>query len=140
MAELLDVLDTHSVPWGIVTNKPGWLTRPLVEALDLTTRAACLVTGDCLPRRKPDPSPVLRACHDLGLPPSDCVLVGDAQRDVEAGQRAGTLTLVALFGYINAEDRVASWGADGLIGHPRDILNWLVPSRETAAPEPAASA
>ncbi|WP_435104762.1 HAD-IA family hydrolase [Arhodomonas sp. AD133] len=125
MDTLLAALDERRVPWGIVTNKPGWLTRPLVEELGYANRSACLVTGDDLAKRKPNPYPVLQACRDMALTPADCVFVGDAQRDVESGRRAGTLTLVALFGYIHAEDRVAHWGADGLIGHPLDVLNWL---------------
>jgi len=128
MLDLLAGLEERGIPWGIVTNKPGWLTRPLIEALGLTDRAACLVTGDDLTRRKPDPFPIEEACRQLGLTPADCVIVGDARRDVEAGVRAGTLTLVALFGYINAEDRVSCWGADALIGHPLDVMRWLQPT------------
>lgn len=125
MDELLARLETLGVPWGIVTNKPGWLARPLLAALGYDHRTACLVTGDDPERRKPDPYPIREACRQLGLPPSDCVAVGDAQRDVEAARRAGTLTLVALFGYVYGEDRITAWGADGLIGHPLEILRWL---------------
>ncbi|MCS4505028.1 N-acetylmuramic acid 6-phosphate phosphatase [wastewater metagenome] len=128
MDELLAVLEARHVPWGIVTNKPGWLTRPLVAALGYSERSGCLITGDDLALRKPNPYPVLQACDALNLPPEACVVVGDAQRDVESGQRAGAITLVALFGYVHAEDRVTHWGADGLIGHPLDILNWLEPA------------
>lgn len=125
MDELLETLDEAGVPWGVVTNKPGWLTEPLLDDLGYAARAACIVAGDTLPCRKPDPAPILYACQQLELPPEQCVLIGDAQRDVEAGRRAGALTLVALFGYIGAEDRVGGWGADGLIGHPMEALRWL---------------
>lgn len=123
--ELLEQIEQRGLRWGIVTNKPGWLTRPLLEDLGLAARTACLVTGDTLPCRKPDPAPVRHACELLGLHPSRVVILGDAMRDVDAGQRAGTATLVALFGYICAEDRPAEWGADGLISHPLDLLTWL---------------
>ncbi|PWG63481.1 HAD family hydrolase [Spiribacter halobius] len=125
MEELLHTLERGGVPWGIVTNKPGWLTEPLVAALGYGERPHCVVSGDDLRRRKPDPYQVLEGCRRLGLPPRECVFVGDAERDVEAGRRAGTLTLVALFGYLSAEDRVTRWGADGLIGHPQEIERWL---------------
>lgn len=125
MLELLDQIEQRGLRWGIVTNKPGWLTEPLLEDLGLARRAACLVSGDTLPCRKPDPAPVRHACELLGLHPSRVVILGDAMRDVDAGQRAGTATLVALFGYICAEDRPADWGADGLISHPLDLLTWL---------------
>lgn len=127
MEQLLRLLERGGVPWGIVTNKPGWLTEPLVAALGYGERPHCVVSGDDLRRRKPDPYQVLEGCRRLGLPPSQCVFVGDAERDIEAGRRAGTLTLVALFGYLCAEDRVTRWGADGLIGHPLEIERWLAP-------------
>ncbi len=136
--ELLQALDSAGIPWGVVTNKPGWLTEPLLADLGYAERAACIVSGDTLPCRKPDPAPVLLGCERLQLAPQQCVLIGDAARDVEAGRRAGTLTLVALFGYIGAEDRVASWGAHGLIGHPLETLRWLAPELQTAVPASAA--
>ncbi len=125
MDDLLAELEARDVPWGVVTNKPGWLTEPLLDDLGYLERCACVVTGDTLPCRKPDPAPVRLACERIGLDPRECLMVGDAQRDVEAGRRAGTLTLVALFGYIGAEDRPTRWGADGLIGHPLEVLRWI---------------
>lgn len=124
---LLETLEEAGIPWGVVTNKPGWLAEPLLADLGYAERAACIVAGDTLPCRKPDPAPVLLACEQLQLAPQHCMLIGDAERDVQAGYRAGTLTLVALFGYIGAEDRVAYWGADGLINHPLEALQWLDP-------------
>ncbi|MCC5810335.1 MAG: HAD-IA family hydrolase [Ectothiorhodospiraceae bacterium] len=125
MLPLLDGIEERGLLWGVVTNKPGWLTHPLLRALGLEERCACIVSGDTLPCRKPDPAPVSHACELLGVQPSEAVILGDAMRDVDAGQRAGTATLVALFGYICAEDRPTEWGADGLIGHPLDLLPWL---------------
>lgn len=128
MSELLDELDQRQTPWGVVTNKPGWLTEPLLQDLALAERSACVISGDTLPCRKPDPAPVKLACEQLGVSPERCVLVGDALRDVVAGQRAGTWTMVALFGYIGGEDQVSLWGADGLLGHPLDLIRWLEPA------------
>jgi N-acetyl-D-muramate 6-phosphate phosphatase len=126
--ELLDQLEHLGVPWGVVTNKPGWLTNPLLADLGYSARAACVVSGDTLPTRKPDPAPILLACERLALRPAECILLGDAERDVQAGRRAGVLTLVALFGYISGEDKPERWGADGLIGHPQEVLRWLDPA------------
>jgi 2-phosphoglycolate phosphatase len=137
--DLLEALEALELPWGVVTNKPSWLTDPLLDDLGYSHRAACIITGDTLPCRKPDPAPVKLACEQLQLAPAECVLVGDAQRDVEAGRRAGVLTLVALFGYIGAEDRIATWGADGLISHPLEVLRWLDPALASSR-HPASSA
>ena len=123
--ELLDGLDAAGLRWGVVTNKPGWLTQPLLRDLDLAQRAACIVSGDSVQTRKPDPRPVTHACELLDVAPERAVVVGDARRDVSAGRLAGTATVVALFGYITGEDRPTDWGADGLIGHPGELTRWL---------------
>lgn len=125
MPELLDALESRDLAWGVVTNKPSWLTEPLLERLDLRQRAACVVSGDTTPVRKPDPAPLLHACEAAGSMPQECLYVGDARRDIEAGRHAGMRTLVALFGYIGADERPESWGADGHVAHPREILGWI---------------
>lgn len=125
MSAVLTELDRRGRPWGVVTNKPGWLTEPLLEQLALPVAPCCVVSGDTLARRKPDPDPLLHACASAGREPKNCVYIGDAQRDMQAGQRAGMPTLAALFGYIGPDDRPADWGADGLLHHPEDLWQWL---------------
>ncbi len=123
MAEVLDELEHRGIRWGVVTNKPGWLTEPLLDALALDSRAACIVSGDTLKERKPHPAPLLHACKLAGCQPGETLYVGDAERDIEAGRNAGMRTLVALFGYLMEHDRPEQWGADALIEHPADILH-----------------
>ena len=125
MGEVLDQLGVLGYNWGVVTNKPGWLTDPLLKDLGLFSRAACVVSGDTLETRKPHPAPMLYACERIGCKPEQCVYVGDAERDVEAGRNAGMHTLVALFGYFQAHDRPHEWHADGMIHAPLDLLDWL---------------
>lgn len=125
MPELLQQLEQRQVPWGLVTNKPGWLTEPLVKALKLDGRAACVVSGDSTPHPKPHPAPILHACQLTATRPRQCLYVGDAERDIEAGRRAGTATLGALYGYIAPQDQPQQWGADGYIQHPLQVLDWL---------------
>jgi phosphoglycolate phosphatase len=124
---LLDGLAQAGIPWGIVTNKPGWLTDPLLETLGLHRQAGVVVSGDSLPQRKPQPEPLLYACAQLAAEPLNCVYVGDAGRDIEAGRRAGMRTLAAAFGYIPADDDPAAWGADGVLHRPEELMAWLLP-------------
>jgi phosphoglycolate phosphatase len=51
--------------------------------------------------------------------------VGDAARDIEAGQRAGMQTVAALYGYIAENDNPHHWNATAMIDKPLDLLNWL---------------
>ncbi len=125
MNRLLDTLEQHGIPWGVVTNKPGWLTEPLMRRLELDQRAGCIVSGDTLEQSKPHPAPLLHACHLIGSAPHQSLYVGDAQRDIEAGHAAGMKTLVATFGYIGERDNPERWGADGLVSEPLEILSCL---------------
>jgi phosphoglycolate phosphatase len=107
--DVLARLEHGAVPWGIVTNKPRWLTEPLLERLGLAGRPRVVVCGDTLARRKPDPDPVLHACAVLGVAPARAVLVGDDERDVAAARAAGAIAVVADWGYSDpGED---AWGA-----------------------------
>lgn len=125
MAELLETLENSGRQWGVVTNKPAWLTEPLLDELGVARRAAAIVSGDTLAERKPHPAPLLLACRQADCGPEECLYIGDAERDIQAGRNAGMRTLVALFGYLSDGDRPESWGADGLISDPRQIRNWL---------------
>jgi phosphoglycolate phosphatase len=125
MSEVLNSIEQLGMKWGVVTNKPAWLTEPLMDALDLSRRAATIVSGDTLDERKPHPAPLLYACKVVGGKPDTCLYVGDAERDIKAGHNAGMPTLVAMFGYLTAEDEPESWGATALIQQPSDILDWI---------------
>jgi len=126
MPELLADLERMGLRWGVVTNKPAWLTLPLLDDLDLLDRCACVVCGDTVPgRKKPHPDPIRHACELLGIHPSQAVLVGDARRDVTAAQDAGSRSVIALFGYLCAEDQPGRWGADACIEQPMHLLDWL---------------
>ncbi|ALP53181.1 phosphoglycolate phosphatase [Candidatus Tenderia electrophaga] len=125
MEQVLDTLEAKGLNWGVVTNKPSWLTEPLLRQLGLKQRAACIVSGDTTTKRKPDPEPMLFACQLAGSRGCECLYVGDAERDIVAGRRAGMRTLAALFGYISEHEHPDQWGADGMIDQPQDILTWL---------------
>ena len=121
----MDQLEVNRYRWGIVTNKPGWLTTPLLALLGLSKRPGCVVSGDTLPQRKPHPAPLLHACQLLDLEPDSAVYVGDAQRDIEAGKNAGMKTIIARYGYISSDEKPDNWGADSIIDSPVELLSWL---------------
>lgn len=125
MEKVLDSIEQRGLRWGVVTNKPGWLTEPLMDALNLSQRAAGIVSGDTLKERKPHPAPLLHACKIIACNPERSLYIGDAQRDIEAGKNAGMITLVAMFGYLMETDDPAEWCADALIETPEEILPWI---------------
>lgn len=133
LQELIDGLEAGDCPWGVVTNKPQHLTDPLMVGLDLAARAACIVSGDTLPQRKPDPAPLLFACEQIGVSPEMTAYVGDAARDIEAGRAAGMPTIAATYGYITAEDNPVEWRADLMAADTLELTNVLLKAVNLAA-------
>lgn len=135
---MLDGLMRMGVSWGIVTNKPEYLTMPIIEASGLKSGLGCLVCGDSISERKPHPAPVELACSLLGMPPRNTLFVGDDVRDLEAGVGAGTLVCAAHYGYglneLKNPDN-ARWveGAPA-ISHPAEVMSLV----EAAGQRPAA--
>ncbi len=123
---LLERLDAANCPWGIVTNKPARMTDPLLRKLGLANRSACIVSGDSLTQRKPHPAPLLYACEIAGFDPKSTIYVGDAERDVEAGRRAGMTTIAVGYGYVMADDDPESWGADRLAADTSELLQMIL--------------
>lgn len=120
---LLDHLQEIGRPWGVVTNKPRSLTEPLLEALDLARHAACCVSGDTLPQRKPDPAPLQHACELAGIEAASTLYVGDSSRDIDAGRAAGMGTIAAAYGYITPDDDAVNWGADAIARDTQELAH-----------------
>jgi N-acetyl-D-muramate 6-phosphate phosphatase len=125
MPEVLETLDQWHIKSGIVTNKPAWLTDPLLEELGLHARFACVVSGDSVAQRKPHPMPLLHAAMLAQVTAGECVYVGDAERDVQAAHAAAMPALVANYGYLRADEDSTTWGGDGYLNRPLDLLEWL---------------
>lgn len=129
--ELLQQVRAQGLRWGIVTNKPAWLTDPLLAELGLDAEADCVVSGDTVSERKPHPLPLLHAAKLLNVPPATCLYVGDAERDIQAARAAGVASLVALWGYLAHTDQPHAWQADGMIEQPEHLHSWLFDPRRS---------
>ena len=84
-----------------------------------------MVSGDSCDEAKPSVKPMLYACEQINVHPQECLYVGDAERDMEAGRNAGMKTVLASWGYIAESDRTDTWPADFVVKMPRDILTLL---------------
>ncbi len=125
IASLLARIEQRGMAWGIVTNKAERFTFPLLSALGLIERAAVVICGDTTPHPKPHPAPLLAASDKLGIAAANCLYVGDDERDVQAGQAAGMPVIVARYGYLGNGSPPESWGADGYIDSPMELLDFL---------------
>ncbi|KPD22565.1 MULTISPECIES: phosphoglycolate phosphatase [Idiomarina] len=123
--ELLAVLQRESIKVAIVTNKPERLTHLLLPHFPEFEAIEVVVSGDTLSVAKPSPEPLFYAAEKLGVEPTDCLYVGDAERDIEAGRNAGMVTVLAEYGYISNEDQPQRWQADYHIESPLALLELL---------------
>ncbi len=132
MEQLIDKLNFKKIPWGIVTNKPEKMIYSLFTAFPkLLPPSMCVICPENVNgKKKPDSSPIQKACAMLQLPPSNCVVVGDSIHDIIAGKNAGAKTIGVLFGYIPREQKPEKeWGADFYIRNVLElnsILDFLV--------------
>lgn len=88
---------------GCMTNKATRFTHDLLERNALADWFDVVVCGDTLPRRKPDPLPVLYSGERLGVPPSQIVVIGDSANDVQAARSAGARVFCVPYGYNEGE-------------------------------------
>jgi len=99
---------------GCVTNKAGRFTQELLDRTGLARFMACVVSGDALERKKPDPLPVVHACELLGAHPREVVLIGDSLNDVLAARAAGCAVWCVPYGY-NEGRPVATLDCDAVV-------------------------
>lgn len=122
---VLSELAGRGIPWGIVTNKPEYLSIPILEKTGWISAAAAVVCGDTVSNSKPHPQPVVAACRSIGVEPADTLMVGDDLRDIEAGRRAGSQTAYALYGYSDSDSQTDIINNTALIHAPADVLGLL---------------
>ena len=125
MRRVLDGLAQREIPWGVVTNKPEYLTRPLLEALDLADECAVAVGGGTTTHTKPHPEPMIFAADRLAVKPRACVMLGDDPRDIQAARSAGMTGLAAAWGYFPPDEDLGAWGAAAILQSPRDLVGWI---------------
>lgn len=124
MDEALRAFERSGLRWGVITNKPQWLTDPLMDQLQLTARSACSIgSREGLPA-KPAPDGLLLACRELKVRPADCIYVGDDLRDIAAARAAAMPSAAAAWGYLGEDGDVTRWPADQILREPRDMLRW----------------
>lgn len=133
LEEVLTALEEQGVPWGIVTNKPRYLSELLLEKLKLDSRCSVLVCPDDVSRPKPDPESMYVALEKLAIPrgaAESVIYVGDHIRDIEAGNTADMCTILAAYGYIPPEDQhnLKQWGADYITDTPEQLKKLLLSS------------
>ena len=117
---LIKTLEDRQINWGIVTNKPEYLTQLLLQKLNINVDV--VVCGDTLEFSKPHPAPLLYACAQFSVDPKRCIFVGDDKNDMLAGRNAGIKTVAVTYGYGNVEQ---NWNYDYKINHIQELLEFI---------------
>jgi pyrophosphatase PpaX len=104
VAEGLAALQGAGFKMGVVTSKKHWLAQRGLEITGAWPYFAGLIAPDDCPESKPHPGPILAGARMLGLPPEECMYVGDAPFDIAAGNAAGCLTAAAEWGMFERAD------------------------------------
>jgi phosphoglycolate phosphatase len=102
--EGLDALKSAGYPLACVTNKSARFTLPLLEKMRLAAYFKVVVSGDTLPKKKPDPLPLTHACAELGIAPRDMLMIGDSLNDTLAARAAGCPVFCVPYGYNEGHD------------------------------------
>lgn len=114
VVEGLQALRDKGLRLACVTNKPIALARPLLASKGLAGYFALVYGGDSLPKKKPDPYPLLRVCEEFALLPSQVVAIGDSSNDAQAARAAGCRVLNVPYGYNHGES-IQTVESDGIV-------------------------
>lgn len=121
----LQRLTSMGLALAVVTNKPHEFTHPLLERTDLMRYFDVIVSGDTCPQKKPHPLPLLYACAELDVHPSEAVFIGDSLNDAEAAQAAGMPVLILPYGY-NEGRPVQDLQVNAIIDTIDGAADWLI--------------
>ena len=124
--EGLDFLALAGYPLGCVTNKAAQFTEPLLSHLGIRERFTLVVSGDSLPRKKPDPMPLLHAADHFGVVPAEALMIGDSVSDVRAARAAGFGIVCMSYGYNHGED-IRDSNPDAVIDSMVELKGLLAP-------------
>ena len=118
--EGLGALRARGAALACITNKPYAPAVDLLAHLELIDHFELVLGGDSLPRRKPDPLPLIHACSRLGVAVEHSLFVGDSCNDVEAARAAGMRVVCVGYGYNHGRD-VSEAGPDAVIGSLEEL-------------------
>src|ERR1700747_2084926 len=115
----LDSLSARGHRLAVCTNKLEWLSKRLLDQLQLAPRFAAICGADTFGVAKPDPAILKQTVARAGGELSATVMVGDAGTDIGVARRAGVPVIGVTFGY--TEVPIADLKPDLLIHHMRDL-------------------
>jgi phosphoglycolate phosphatase len=102
--EGLDALAAAGYTLACITNKSARFTGPLLERIGFARYFSLVVSGDTLPKKKPDPLPLVHAAEKFGVPTHEMLMIGDSLNDAQAARSAGCPIFCVTYGYNEGHD------------------------------------
>jgi phosphoglycolate phosphatase len=127
----LDAMRAMGLRMACVTNKPIAFAAPLLAKKGLAPYFEIVYGGECLPRKKPDPMPLLQVCADFALAPGQVVAIGDSSNDAEAARAAGCFVLTVPYGY-NHGRAIHETDSDGIVSSLLEAATLISSHNRTA--------
>ena len=120
--ETLVALRGQGVKLAVVTNKESRYTRTVLDAHQLAPLLDCVVNGDTLPTKKPDPAGIQSCLAQFDVPPNRALFVGDSSIDVATARNAGVAVWALPYGY-NMGQPIEVCAPDRVIADCSALLN-----------------
>jgi phosphoglycolate phosphatase len=105
---------------AVLTNKPGEMSRAILQGLGVAPRFARIWGPEDVPARKPNPAGLFRLLDELGVQADQAWMIGDSRTDVEAARGAGVRVAGVTWGF--QPDALRAAGPDLLIDDPRGLV------------------
>jgi phosphoglycolate phosphatase len=115
----LDDLTARGFRLAVCTNKLEWLSKRLLDELQLSARFAAICGGDTFGVSKPDPAILQQTVARAGGELASTIMVGDSGTDIGVARRAGIPVIAVSFGYTDVP--IAELKPDRLIHHMQDL-------------------
>jgi phosphoglycolate phosphatase len=123
--EGLNALKQAGYRLACITNKAEKFTLPLLKNTDLSGYFELVLAGDTLPKKKPDPMPLMYACEKFGVTPNEMLLIGDSLNDTQAARAAGCYVFCVPYGY-NRGQNVSELDLDAVVDTLVDAANLII--------------
>ena len=120
----LQALQGKGFKMACVTNKPARFTLPLLKKSGLAHFFEIVVSGDSLPKKKPDPMQLQYICAQFDVPTNQALLVGDSNTDIAAARAAGCFIITVPYGY-NQGRSIDTSTVDATVGDLTDLTTLI---------------
>ncbi|MBY0474628.1 MAG: phosphoglycolate phosphatase [Nitrosomonas sp.] len=104
VVEGIQALQQAGYKLACITNKAEAFTIPLLHATGLFEKFEIVLSGDSLPKKKPDPMPLIHICKHFDAQPHEVLLIGDSLNDAIAARAAGCPVFCVPYGYNEGRD------------------------------------